>query len=426
MNIYKNMNNKENEGNRTFIIFIKIFLITYNLYIYNLITKQKLEIQTKKKLSKESKAINPSNSISDNNDNNVNDTDIINKYISNIKMDEFEIENKRKEELKNIIKYKGLKDVPKDPNDPLIEKERKIILNNYFKTTPISDINIYYDFTFSFGNQLAAFNKLIFYCEIIHCSKIYLSEENNLFINHTLYDKEHNLKIQVGLDDFFNVQVLSSISPEFFYDFYTLKIDNRVDIFKKEILNNLPKVKISKNDLIIHFRSSDIFQHVNDSNYAPDYAQPPLCFYETILQKFKFDKIYIISADDIYNPVIKKLRKKYPRIVYHNNPLDVDISFLARGYKIVGSISSFLISSIKLNNNLKYLWEYDIYPMSGKLYHFHHLLFNIKRKYIIYQMKPSNVYKNKMIVWKCSKEQLKIMLNDKCSNNFKIIKPNVT
>ena len=322
--------------------------------------------------------------------------------------------------------YNNSIDMPNNPNDPLIEKEREIILKKYGLKNRKSNISIFFDLSFPFGNQLTVFNKMIFFCEIIRCKNIILPKDNNLFINHTLYDKEHNLKIQVGLDDFFNVQVLSSISPEFFYDFYTLKIDNRVDVFKKEILNNLPKVKVSKNDLIIHFRSSDIFQHVNDSNYAPDYAQPPLCFYETILQKFKFDKIYIISADDIYNPVIKKLKKKYPRIIYHNNPLDVDISFLARGYKIVGSISSFLISSIKLNNNLKYLWEYDIYPMSGKLYHFHHLLFNIKRKYIIYQMKPSNVYKNKMIVWKCSKEQLKIMLNDKCSNNFKIIKPNVT
>ena len=270
---------------------------------------------------------------------------------------------------------------------------------------------------------VAAFNKLIFYCEIIHCSKIYLPEDNNMYINHTLYD--NGLTIQVGNEDsFVNATGITYLSYNFFYDFYTLKIENRVEVFKKEILNNLYLINISKNDLIIHFRSSDIFQHVNDFDYAPDYAQPPLCFYESILKNFKFSKI--ISADDIYNPVIKKLREKYPDIIYNENPLEVDISYLARGYNIVGSISSFLISSIKLNDNLKYLWEYDIYPMSGRLFHSHHSINNEKRKYTIYLMKPSEQYKNKMVVWKSSEEQINIMLNDKCPQNFITIKRNIS
>ena len=38
-------------------------------------------------------------------------------------------------------------------------------------------------------------------------------------------------------------------------------------------------------------------------------------------------------------------------------------------------------------------------------------------------MEPSEAYKSKMIVWKCSDEQLDIMLKDKCQNDFKIIPP---
>ena len=84
-----------------------------------------------------------------------------------------------------------------------------------------------------------------------------------------------------------------------------------------------------------------------------------------------------------------------------------------------------MISSIKLNDNLEYLWEYDIYPMSGKLFHNHYSINNEKRNYTIYQMKPSDMYKKKMIIWKSSKEQIKIMLNDKCPNKFITIKPNI-
>ena len=355
----------------------------------------------------------------------IKDIDNIIYHKKNLDPAELYLLNKKKEQLQHMMTYIGLKNRPKDPKDPLIAKERDIILKTYYPGNQIKDINIINDMKFPFGNQIAAFNKLIFYCEIIHCSKIYLPEDNNMYIKHTLYD--NGLTIQVGNEDsFVNATGITYLSYNFFYDFYTLKIENRVEVFKKEILNNLPLVNISKNDLIIHFRSSDIFQHVNDFDYAPDYAQPPLCFYESILKNFKFSKIYIISVDDIYNPVIKKLREKYPDIIYNENPLEVDISYLARGYNIVGSISSFLISSIKLNDNLKYLWEYDIYPMSGRLFHSHHSINNEKRKYTIYLMKPSEQYKNKMVVWKSSEEQINIMLNDKCPQNFITIKPNIS
>ena len=355
----------------------------------------------------------------------IKDIDNIIYHKKNLDPAELYLLNKKKEQLQHMMTYIGLKNRPKDPNDHLIAKEKDIILKTYYPDNQIKDINIINDMKFPFGNQIAAFNKLIFYCEIIHCSKIYLPEDNNMYIKHTLYD--NGLTIQVGNEDsFVNAIGITYLSINFFYDFYTLKIENRVEVFKKEILNNLPLVNISKNDLIIHFRSSDIFQHVNDFDYAPDYAQPPLCFYESILKNFKFSKIYIISVDDIYNPVIKKLREKYPDIIYNKNPLEVDISYLARGYNIVGSISSFLISSIKLNDNLKYLWEYNIYPMSGRLFHSHHSINNEKRKYTIYLMKPSEQYKNKMVVWKSSEEQINIMLNDKCPQNFITIKPNIS
>ena len=355
----------------------------------------------------------------------IKDIDDIIYHKKNLDAEESYIFNKKKEQIQNIMTYIGLKVRPKAPNDTLIAKERDIILKTYYQGEQIKDINIINDMTFAFGNQIAAFNKLIFYCEVIHCSKIYLPEDNNMYIKHTLYD--NNLTIQVGKEDsFVNATPITFLSPNFFYDFYTLKIENRVEVFKKEILSNLPLVDISKNDLIIHFRSSDIFQHINDFDYAPDYAQPPLCFYESILKNFTFSKIYIISVDEIYNPVIKKLREKYPDIIYNENPLEVDISYLARGYNIVGSISSFLISSIKLNDNLKYLWEYDIYPMSGRLFHSHHSINNEKRKYTIYLMEPSEQYKNKMVVWKSSEEQINIMLNDKCPQNFITIKPNIS
>lgn len=351
----------------------------------------------------------------------IEDLNIINNNISQNEIEE--IINRTKKEKEDIERYNKLLDMPKNPEDPLIKKERETILENYYRDTNKTDMIIYFDMTFPFGNQIAAVNKMIFYCEIIHCKKLILPVENRIYINHTLLDKEYNLQIELAQESF-QGDLITDISFEFFYVFYNLKIENRIGILKNEIVNNLPKVNVNKNDLIIHIRSGDIFQHKGETDYAPDYSQPPLCFYQKILEQFKFSDIYIIAEDNIFNPVIEELRKKYPKIKYNQNSLEIDLSYLIYGYNIVGSISSFLISSIKLNDNIKFFWEYDRYPMCSKIYHFHHSIFNIQRNYTIYQMPPSETYKYRMIVWKCSDEQINIMLNDKCPYNFKIIKPN--
>ena len=213
---------------------------------------------------------------------------------------------KNKEDLDIIEIYNNSIDMPKNPDDPLIEKEREIILNKYHLLNSEKNISITFDFLFPFGNQLAVFNKMIFYCEIIKCKNIILPKKNNLFINHTLYDKGYNMTIRVlDLPDRRAINPIRKLDFYFYYNFYNFKIENRLDLIKNEIVNNLPKIEINENDLVIHFRSDDIFYNKDDSYHAPDYAQPPLCFYEKILNNYNFSKIYIISIDDIYNPVIK-------------------------------------------------------------------------------------------------------------------------
>ena len=68
----------------------------------------------------------------------------------------------------------------------------------------------------------------------------------------------------------------------------------RTDIVKEEILKNLPKVKIDPNDLYIHIRGGDIFKY----KIGRTLGQPPLCYYEKIINNYKkLKNIYIISMD---------------------------------------------------------------------------------------------------------------------------------
>ena len=107
------------------------------------------------------------------------------------------------------------------------------------------------------------------------------------------------------------------------------------------------------------------------------------------------------------------------------NSKGVDISFLSNAYNLIASQSSFFEVCAKLNDNLKNLFEYDILKSSEKIYFLHHDFYYFQRKYNIYQMKPYIDYRNKLFVWKMEPKQDQYMLEEKCSYNFEIIKPNI-
>ena len=343
------------------------------------------------------------------------------------------IEERKEQEINDYRHFLQYKEKPKDPDDNLIIEERKNILTSFNVANELINdinINILLDVQFNFGNQLSVFNKLIFYCEMIGCKKILLKKDNNMYINNTIYYKEYNMTIEViknddindiGCNKTNNCFLIVLYDGNFYYNNFNIKIEDRFWVFKDEILKNLPKIEINENDLYIHIRGGDIF-NCTEPDYAPDYAQPPLCFFKKVIQSRDFRKIYIISQDE-QNPVINELIKYNANIIFKKNSLAKDIATLAFAYNIVGSISSFLISIIKLNNNLKYFWEYDRYPTSLGIPHLHHSLYNLTRRYTLYKMEPSEKYKNDMIIWENSLYQIKLMFEDICPNNFITCEP---
>ena len=335
---------------KKFIFFVFLFFVSFN--IYQKIYKEK-EISFDNKIE----IIIPTTII----EKSINETKEKEKKklaIQKIK----ELEKMEKNFLK--LKYK-----PVNSNDPLIIKQKNEILLNYFNRTNINfDINIYYNLHLSFGNQLIGINNLIFICEIIRCKKIILPQDNGIYFQNKVHDDKYNLDIELEKDtyqDKKHIYNLTDIDNDIYFHKLNFRMENRIGILREEILKNLPQFITDENDLYIHIRSSDIFMN-NDPNYAPDYAQPPLCFYQKIIDNYKFNQIHIISQDNA-NPVIDQLINNNNNIIYEENYIDNDIANLINAYNIVGSISSFLTSIIKLNKNLKNLWEYDIYPISLKI-----------------------------------------------------------
>ena len=263
-------------------------------------------------------------------------------------------------------------------------------------------------------------NKILFYCELLNCNFIILNQNKFWFINKTINIKYKNFTIKGGNYSYFNNSIVLYHKPWKIYRsfFFNIKSPIRIYLLRNHIINNLPKMKIDREDLFIHIRSGNVFKNY----FHNKYAQPPLCFYTNILKKFKFKKVRLI-AKDFYNPIVKKLIKKFPDIIYTKSNIMKDVAMLVNAFNIVCSISSFLISILQLNYNFEFLWDYSMYKITEKLKHFH---FDFNKfphnNYTVFRMEPSLFYKNKMHRWKHSKSQLKLMIKDKCINEFHIIK----
>ena len=239
----------------------------------------------------------------------------------------------------------------------LLLKEKKELLNMISKSIrkKITTVKtIFLSQKMMFGNQIILINLVIFFCEILGCKKIILDKNWNWFIKNKIIYRKYRMIIDVGeIKDYkANNFTIFDFSSNFFYYSKYIKPDLRMNIIKKEVLKNIPEFKIKSNSLYIYIRSGDIFI----KSYNRLYSQPPLCFYQTIINNNiinkTFDDIYIISKDK-KNPVINCLLNQYKNIIYKQNDIKTDIGQLIKAYNIVGAVSTFINIIIRLNDNAK-------------------------------------------------------------------------
>ena len=197
---------------------------------------------------------------------------------------------------------------------------------------------------------MSLLNNLLYYCEILNITQIYLNSQQNWPISQNITSKNINISLIPKKNVDFKERSIGIFNKNFIYFQRIFKPEIRIIILKSEIKKNLPKLYLNPKHLFIHIRSGDIFKYKfnKDSNYA----QPPLCFYQSVLNKFNFSQIFIISQDK-NNPIINLLIKQYPKILFNNNPLERDVAILSNAYNIVGSISSLFTTLIIINDNLK-------------------------------------------------------------------------
>jgi len=347
---------------------------------------------------------------------------LIKDFLSKVS-DNFKSDKESEKEKFNIYYY-----LPEYSNIPKIQSELRI---KFFeevskrKNKTITQLDTFFlSRQLKFGNSLISINNCIFFCEIVGCHQIILNNRHlkrRYLFKMPLYIGKLNITIiqssNVDCNDD-KVLCFNEISWVIFYP-RIIKPQIRVNLIKNAILKNLPDVKIERDSLYIHIRGGDIFK----APFVSHYGQPPFCFYDKIIKSIQFKNIYIISQDK-KNVVIKALIRKYKNIIFNKHNLEYDLSLLSHAFNIVLSVSSFAISSIKLNDNLKDLWEYDIMRLSEKFLFLHHHVFKSNKKYIIHTMNPSFEYSSRMFSWKGTLDQIELMLHDKCPYDFVITEHN--
>lgn len=179
---------------------------------------------------------------------------------------------------------------------------------------------------------------------------------------------KHNIKFNVKIN-FFDLSIIekyfnnydnSEIITDKYNFYYIDKLPFSIEIFEENIeeRNKLLKKaflinhinKLDENDLVIHIRSGDIFRTNPHCNYVP----PPLSYYIREINKYNYEKIYIICEDNV-NPVVNQLLKLYKNAIYEKNILEKDIRIILGSTNIMYSIGSFIPQLMLLSNNIKFI-----------------------------------------------------------------------
>lgn len=270
------------------------------------------------------------------------------------------------------------------------------------------------------GNALLILNNLINICENIKCKYILAPGGLDGIIKNIIVYKEYNITIlpysyERKLNKSFCLKAFNIF--KFRYANTLHKI--RMNLLRNEIISNLPTYNASPHDLYINIRSGDIFKNKIHSGYA----QPPLCFYKKIINenKINYNKIFLISNGH-ENPIVDILLKLYPQIIFIHGTILEDASVLINVYNLILPVSSFPYSLIRMNNNLRKLFIYDIMFETGKVFWYATDYYLKSAKFNIYIMKPSLRYEKIMKgKWNNTKEQLNLMIKENCLNSSLVL-----
>lgn len=98
-----------------------------------------------------------------------------------------------------------------------------------------------------------------------------------------------------------------------------------------------PHSVLGHNHLVIHIRSGDLFSEKQHGHYM----QPPLAYYQYILDNHCYEHVTIVTEPDKQNPVIHAIMEHYPHIQLQHKTLKEDVETILSARHLVIGTGSF-------------------------------------------------------------------------------------
>ena len=183
--------------------------------------------------------------------------------------------------------------------------------------------------------------------KIVNSIKTYCSC-NNIFIDkwNFFYAKYMNFKIQP--------YEMRNLAQKYIVPILSFNI--RHNTYNDDDNNNNNNNN-DDNELYIHIRGGDSVKLLlNSKDNIPKYCvQPPLIFYNTIIDKLKPKQINIIHQDNI-NPCLDSIKSRYNNTKLQSDTVVNDLKTLCEATNVISSFTTFILIVYFISPNLKNLY----------------------------------------------------------------------
>lgn len=252
-----------------------------------------------------------------------------------------------------------------------------------------------------FGNNLFGILHSLSVAQDLNITDIYVNSTEYWWINmNEKIDRFRFLEapappeLNVIRDDFFRI-----------YPGYPVRRTKYQYLFAPHIKSKFEPIDIPNDTLVMHIRSGDIYS----TNIQPAYAQPPLCYYKSIINKYKWKRVMIL-AQDMQNPVIPELIKMGAE--FYNFSLKKTIQHVYYAKTLVIGFGTFGFGVLRICDQPKVVYEYAERDQWYFGYQENGIEFN--KTFKIFINARTEEYNTKMYPWKRTSEQITLQLHSKC------------
>lgn len=293
-------------------------------------------------------------------------------------------------------------------------------------------LNIY-NIQFSFGNRMIQIRNAINVGLQKNCWSISFSDDSKIIKlpvaqNNTNKDKDYSFIEKLNQDDssiFMRISNIKKIIPEFAPEQNDQNVvNNIIEEYVKCMFNfnynfdavDIEKLGLKSSDyLCIHIRSGDIFDNSPQGQVHSNYVQPPYDFYKLIIDLPKYkDAPVVLIAENLANPVINKLLRNYPNIIFKKRSLLQDQEIILNAKQLVYGVGTFIPELLKLSKKCEKTIKWSFNEMRTEKNTIFLKTFISEKKIFVKDYLEDG--------WKCTTEQCDTMLNFKMKNHCDFFK----